>query len=242
MQLAYTFSKSIEDTSDSLTSFANDDVTVQDPRDLRDNRGVSGFDVPHRIVLTHVWELPWGKNADNPIVRRLASGWGFSGISQWRSGFPVAFESGPRLNIANPSVITTGGFIRPNASRAFSFNPLPAGSAGAPQGLNDDSMATRRISAYAASLGLTQPLLGHSGTLGRNTHRLNGFVNFDWNVYRTIPVTEQVAMKLRCEIYNVFNHHSFRNVTRNIASPGFGQYTTLGQSQRILQLAVIVEF
>ena len=46
----------------------------KDPTNLRGNRGVSGFDVPQRIVVTHVWELPWGKNLSSPLLKRIASG------------------------------------------------------------------------------------------------------------------------------------------------------------------------
>lgn len=239
---AYTWGKSIDDTSDSLMAVPNDDVTTQNPNNLRENRALSGFDVPHRVVVTHVWELPWGRKVRNAALRKLADGWGTSGISSWRAGFPVSFESGPRLGVQNLSAINTAGIIRVNAAGPFEFNPLPAGSSGAPQGLNTDSVAGRRISAYAASLGLTQPLLGNFGALGRNTHRLNGTTNFDWNVYKTTRISERFELKLRCEMYNVFNHHSFRDVSRNISNTAFGQYTTPEQSQRFLQLGAVLQF
>ncbi|MBL8226911.1 MAG: TonB-dependent receptor [Bryobacterales bacterium] len=239
---AYTWGKSIDDTSDSLTAIPNDDVTSQNPNNLRENRGLSAFDVPHRFVMTHVWELPWGRKVRNAALRRVLDGWGTSGISSWRAGFPVGFEAGPRLGVQNLSAVHTAGIIRVNAAGPFAFNPVPAGSAGAPQGLTTDSVAGRRISAYAASLGLSQPLLGNFGTLGRATHRLNGSTNFDWNVYKSTKITERVELKLRCEMYNIFNHHSFRDVNRNIANTAFGQYTTPEQSQRLIQLGAVLQF
>ncbi|HUQ91960.1 MAG TPA: TonB-dependent receptor [Bryobacteraceae bacterium] len=228
--VAYTYSKSIDDVSDGLTNIPNDNIQIQNPLDLRGNRGVSGFDVKHHAVVTHVWEP------------RFLRGFGMSGISSWRGGFPVSFEAGPRLGVQNISAIATTGFIRPNAAGSFVFNPQPAGSAGTPQGLTADPVATRRISAYAASLGLSQPLLGNFGTLGRNTHRLNGLTNFDWNAYKTIRLAERLSLKLRCEIYNVFNQHSFSNVDRNISSTTFGQYITLAQFQRTLQLGAVMQW
>jgi hypothetical protein len=126
----------------------------------------------------------------------------------------------------------------------FEFNPIPAGSAQANerQGLNNDPVAGRRISTYAASLGLSQPLLGHFGTLGRNTHRLNGRSDFDWNLYKTTTITEGLRLELRLEAYNVFNHHSFRDAVRLLTSPAFGQYTSPEQLQRFLQLGARLEF
>ncbi|MCC6368584.1 MAG: TonB-dependent receptor [Bryobacterales bacterium] len=229
LHVAYTWAKSIDDVSDALTAIPNDSTQLQNPYNARDNRGVSGFDLPHRLVVAHVWELPWGKTLSNRVLARALSGWGMSGVSTWRAGFPVSFEAGPRLGVPNISVVDTAGFIRPNASGAFAFHPFPAGSPAV-------------IAGYASILGLSQPLLGNFGTLGRNTHRLNGLSNFDWNVYKTMPITERIALRLRCEIYNVFNQHSFLTVDRNISSPSFGQYNSLAQSQRAFQLGGVIQF
>src|SRR5262249_49595243 len=128
----------------------------------------------------------------------------------------------------------------PNASGPVDFNPQPAGSAGAPSTLNSDPL--QRISAYAASLGLSQPLIGNFGNLGRDVNRLNGLVNLDWNVYKNTRITERVNLQLRLEMYNVFNSHSFQDVNRTLTSPGFGQYTTDGQGSRFLQLGARVVF
>src|SRR5687768_8895220 len=132
-----------------------------------------------------------------------------SGISSWRKGFPVSFESGPRYGIINPSLITTGGVMRPDSSGAFEFNPASQGSIDAPPiGFTTDPPTTR-INAYAASLGLSQPLLGNFGNLGRNTHRLNNSANFDWNLYKNTAITERINVQLRLEVYNVINNKTF---------------------------------
>ena len=122
------------------------------------------------------------------------------------------------------------------------FVPLPAGSAEAPQGLNGDPVAARRIATYAESIGLSQPLPGNFGGIGRNTHGANGQADFDWNVYNSTRINERILVQVRCEIYNVFNHHAFRDVNRNISNPGFGQYTTPSQSQRYMQVGALLRF
>ncbi|HYP14098.1 MAG TPA: hypothetical protein VEQ63_09255, partial [Bryobacteraceae bacterium] len=190
-------------------------------------------------------QFPWGNRLGNAFAKRVLGGWGFAGISSWRAGFPVSFESGTRYRIANPSLISTGGVLRPNTSGPFEFKPVPAGSAEAPNGYHNNSTDTNtRISAYAASLGLSQPLLGNFGNLGRNTHRLNNSANFDWNLSKTTAITERVGLQLRLEVYNVFNNKTFQDVNKNITSPAFGQYTTtvVTQPQRYLQLGAVLEF
>jgi hypothetical protein len=125
--------------------------------------------------------------------------------------------------------------VRPNAAGPFEFNPRPAGSAGAPSGLNSDPL--QRISSYAESLGLSQPLLGNFGNLGRNVVRLNGERNFDWNVGKNFNVTEATKFQIRAEFYNIFNNTSFQEIQRNITATDFGQYNVVGQNARMIQLA-----
>ncbi len=239
-QAAYTFSKSIDDVSDGQGVLINDSSNQQNPRNNRDNRAVSQFDLPQRLVFTHVWELPFGRDLSSVFLRKLASGWGVSGISSYRSGFPVTFEAGARRGI-QPIAITgvTGGVMRVDAVGPFSFQPEPAGSAGTPTGLNTD---VQPISKYAAALGLSQPLLGNFGTLGRNTHRLNAAPSFDWGVSKNTGIGERLKLELRGEFYNIFNNVVFQDVNRNITSTAFGQYSTVAQDSRRVQLGARILF
>ncbi len=241
LQASYTVAKSIDDVSDALGVLINDTSGQQNPQNNRDNRAVSQFDLPQRLVVMHVWELPFGKNLRSSVLRRLAAGWGFAGITSFRSGFPVNFDAGPRLGI-QPLTLTgvTGGPTRPNIAGDFAFNPQPAGSAGAPNGTA--SVNGQTLSAYAASLGFSQPLLGNYGNLGRNTRRLNGERNFDWNVFKDTPITERFTLQLRFEFYNIFNNTAFQDVNRTITSPTFGQYTTVTQDSRNVQIGARLLF
>jgi hypothetical protein len=101
--------------------------------------------------------------------------------------------------------------------------------------MNPDGV--QAISAYANSLGLSQPLLGNFGGLGRNLLRLNGETNFDINAYKNFNIKESFRFQLRAEFYNAFNNTSFQDISRLITAPDFGQYTTVGQNARIIQLA-----
>jgi hypothetical protein len=240
LRLAYTVSKSIDDVSDALNVLVNDDSGQQNPRDNRDNRAVSQFDVPQRLVITHYWEPPWLRAFRHPVARVLAQGWGFSGISVFQAGFPATFDSGTRRGIFPLSLTGGANVVRVNAGGSVDFQPAPAGRAGAPGGLNND--AVQPISAYAAQLGLSQPLIGNFGALGRNAVRLNGMVNFDWAVYKVTSLTENVRLQLRGEFYNLFNNTSFSGVQLNITNPAFGQYTRTENNQRFVQVGARVIF
>jgi hypothetical protein len=242
LQVAFTHSRSIDDVSDALGgTLINDSSGQQNPRDNRDNRAVSQFDIPNRLVVAHVWELPFGKRASSRWVRRLAQGWSFSGVSSFRSGFPVTFDAGSRRGVV-PLTLTgmTGGPVRPNSAGPFEFHPAPAGSADAVSTLNNDPV--QRISTYAASLGLSQPLLGGYGSLGRNAARLNRAPSFDWSFAKTTSITERVRLQLRAEIYNVFNQTVFQDLGRTITSATFAQYTTTAYSSRYVLLGARLLF
>jgi len=131
----------------------------------------------------------------------------------------------------------TGNSVdRPNiAGPIANFHPQAAGSAGAPGGTSVVNGVA--ISSYAQSLGLSQPLLGNFGTLGRNALRLNGQLEFDWNVYKDFHFSERAYFELRSEFYNIFNAHAFLTMTsNNITSPSFGDYNQVSQNARTIQV------
>ncbi|MBK5294926.1 MAG: hypothetical protein JJE04_25010, partial [Acidobacteriia bacterium] len=239
--VAYAYGKAMDDNSDALNVLINDSFTQQDPRDNRNNSAVSQFDIRQRLSVAYVWEPQFFKSSSNWAARSILGGWGMAGTTGIRTGFPVTLLAGTRLGITDPiSVLGGGGAMRVNSAGAFDFNPKPAGSEGAPFG--SSGSAGRITSTYAQSLGLTQPFLGGFGTLGRNTHRLNGEVNFNWNVYKNFAITERTRFQIRAEFYNLFNNTSFQDVSRTITANDFGQYTTVGQNARFIQLGARLVF
>ncbi len=231
----YTFGKSIDDNSDVLNVLINDSPNQQNPRNNRDNRAPSQFDLRHRFVLVADWQLPWGRGSSNWFVRSVAAGWSIAGITTFRSGFPVTFDSAARRGINPLTVLGGGAQVRPNAAGTLDPQFKPAGSEGAPFGTINPA-GVQAVSAYANSLGLSQPLLGNFGSLGRNTFRLNGMNNFDLNAYKNFNIREGVYFQLRGEFYNAFNNTAFQDIDRNITSTTFGQYQTVAQNARVIQL------
>lgn len=230
----YTWGKSLDNGSDALGVLINDSPNQQNPLDNRNNYGPSQFDLRHRLVLTQSWALPWFKTSNNPFLHHALGGWTFSGITSFRTGFPVTLDAGARRGISPIANIGGGAQVRPNATGPVNISWIPSGAAGAPVGLTTDPV--QRISAYAAGLGLSQPLLGNFGGLGRNNLRLNGERNFDWNVSKNFSLNEASYFQIRGEFYNVFNNTSFQDVNRNITNTSFGQYTTVAQDARTIQL------
>jgi outer membrane receptor protein involved in Fe transport len=243
--LAYTWAHSLDDNSDVLGVLANDTAAQQNPNDNRNNRASSQFDLRHTLSVTHTWEEPFFLSSKNVLARTLLGGWAFAGITSYHTGFPVNIFAGSTVGgLTDPlQYLGTGNNVdRPNVAGSIAnFNPQPAGSAGAPTGTS--ILNGVAISTYAQSLGLSQPLLGNYGTLGRNVLRLNGQFEADWNMYKNFHVSERVYFQLRGEFYNLFNNHAFQSMTSSsITSPAFGQYNAVSQNARTGQVAARIVF
>ncbi|PWT98710.1 MAG: hypothetical protein C5B51_28605 [Terriglobia bacterium] len=251
---AYTFAHSIDDVSDALGVLLGDTPAQQNPNDNRNNRAASQFDLRHIFSVSHTWEIPFFRGSTNKWLRGGLGGWSFSGITTWRSGYPVNLSAGsfPAAlgNLTDPvQYLGTGNNVdRPNAAGPINgYHPVPAGSAAAAAVSGTTAVNGVAISNYATSLGLSQPLIGNFGTLGRNILRLNGQRNFDWNLYKNFHFSERVNFQLRSEFYNIFNLHAFQQVAGQnnqvpITSAQFGQYTAVSQNARTIQVGARIVF
>lgn len=242
-QVSYTFSKSIDDASDVLNVVVNDFPVLQNPFDLKNSRSVSQFDIPHRLVINHVWQPQWAAGLTG-VTGKLLHGWGFSGIFQVQSGFPTTIFTGPRYGINEPSVTgNSTNVIRPTVVGDLSklkFAPLGSPEAAliptpAQRGVNTQS-TTRNTN--TSNFPLVQTMLGNFGNLGRNAVRLNGLTNFDWVFLKDTAITEAMKVQFRAELFNVFNNTSFATFDNNLSSATFGTYGGTDTTPRQIQLAL----
>ena len=248
VHVAYTFAHSIDDVSDALGVLLGDTAAQQNPNDNRNNRASSQFDLRHILTISHTWEIPFFRGSANHWVRGGLGGWSFSGITTWRSGYPVNLSAGSfpaslgGLTDPVQYLGTLNNVDRPNVSGPIhGFHPEPAGSAAAAAVAGTTVVNGVPISNYALSLGLSQPLIGNFGTFGRNVLRLNGQRNFDWNLYKNFHFSERVNFQLRSEFYNLFNMHAFQQLANSntqvpITSAQFAQYTAVSQNARTIQV------
>jgi Carboxypeptidase regulatory-like domain/TonB dependent receptor len=81
----YTFSKAFDTSTD-----FNTDYGPQDPTDLSADRALSEFDQRHKVVIAGVFDSPW-KNS-------VLSGFQFSPIFTYHSGFPFNLLAGGQVN------------------------------------------------------------------------------------------------------------------------------------------------
>ena len=72
---------------------------------------------------------------------------------------------------------------------------------------------------------------GTQGDFGRNVLRGFDATQADLAIQRLFPITEKVGLRLRGELFNIFNHPNFGSPTNTLSSALFGRSTqTLASS------------
>ncbi len=191
-QMAYTFSKSIDDASQVLPQETlGQSASPQDPDGRNEDRGLSAFDTRHNLVVNYVYDLPFGKGKKymNRVIGlpgKLISGWQISGITALASGNPftplLGFNRARNGDSRNPD--------RPNLRPGV--NPILGG----PDRYFDPNAFT-----------LQAP--GFFGTAGRSILIGPGLVNFDFAITKDFLFTEKFKIRFGTDIFNVFNRANF---------------------------------
>jgi len=181
------------------------------------SKGPSDYDVRHTIAASGSYLIP---NA-NGWLKPLTHNWFIEWNGTFRTGLPfdVVGVSSTTSN-SGSSNIGIFGQSRPDlvpGEQIWISDPSAPGG--------------RRVNAAAFSA----PAGFGEGNLGRNALRGFDASQLDISLRRQISITERVRLNLSAEAYNIFNHPSFANPTRNeganLASPNFGVATqTLNQS------------
>lgn len=227
---SYTSSKSIDDVSSfNITGSASQPVAgendlAQNPFDLAAERGRSMFDARNRFVLSYQWSLPFWKQPHNWYEHVLGD-WQINGIATLMSGTPfTVFDSSDNSLQGGAPEITGFSANRPN----LIGNP------------NDGPHTAQEWMNVSAFQKLAPDPLGRFqvfGDEGRNVVEGPDFMNWDFSVFKNIPLAESKQLQFRGELFNLLNHPNFRLPDSDISSPTFGQiHTDLGP--RVIQLAL----
>lgn len=205
---AYTWSKSIDNASDEVTGLLPVAGIVGVPYNLRQERGVSDFDVPHSLAAAVSWELP--KPAAG-MRRALFGNWVMDAVGRIRSGLPfsVITQAIDDLNFGSTRRVDYRG------GESWLEDPTVPGG--------------RRLN--AASFALPAP--GAQGSLGRNALRGFAVRQLDVSLRRLFPLADRRQVELRGELFNVTNTPNFGTPVSSFvvpASPFFGvARTTFGR-------------
>ena len=234
LQMAYTFSKSIDTSSDSVGAFILESTQFsQDPYNLRADRGLSVFDVRHNFSLNMIYELPYKTESSDHGGRRAAhllfGGWELNSIITARSGTPF-----------NPII----SFNRSNDGNTDAVE-RPSWASGA----TAKSAVTGRPEQYFNPAAFVLAPAGQFGNVGRNVLIGPGLFTVDLSMLKSNKLGERVTMQLRAEAFNLFNRANFAlpdNVTvftqGGVVPPNVGLITRTSTTSRQLQFGLKLIF
>jgi hypothetical protein len=237
--VAYTNSKLLSNT-DTLTTWLEDSGVgqVQDWNNLRAERSVSSQDVPQRVIISYVLDLPFGHgkkflSSASGVAGKAVSGWGVDGVTTFQRGFPVKISWGG-ANTPLQSANFGTGVIRPNV--VPSCTKTTSGSAESRLGGTFGGPGWINAACFSAP-----PAWGFGDEARVDpTLRAEGLNNFDFAIFKRTMFgpDEHLGLEFRTEFFNLFNHPQFGPPNGSFGSSTFGQVTSQEGNPRLIQFAL----
>ncbi len=227
----YTFSRNKDNLFGEVNYFSNNSnarARALDNNNLEAEFAHSVIEAPHRLNVSGVYELPFGKgkrylDTSGPADWFLG-GWQVAAIGSYQSGFPVAIVQ----NNNNSGLF--GSFQRPN---------LVAGQDPKTSGGTEDRLNNWfNKAAWSEAAPFTFGNAPRTDTRARTPLKANWDIAFQKNQ----RLSERFTLQLRAEIINAFNDANFLGPENRFGNANFGRITQVGGFPRLLQWMARVQF
>jgi hypothetical protein len=242
---AYTNAKLLTNT-DTLTSWLEGPTggvgQVQDYNNLRGEYSLSSQDVSQRLILSYVYDLPFGHGQRfmsdaTGAVDKIVSGWGIDGITSFQKGFPLKITwAGPATPLEGLGLGISN--IRPDV--------IP--------GCNKKASTLGKVDeAFNTACFAAPPDYGY-GTEARVDPDLRaaGINNWDLALFKRTQFgpDNKLGLEFRTEFFNAFNRvqlgfpgtgfngDTTPGVGTGINNNGFGVVTSQANNPRLIQFAL----
>ncbi|HEX4022077.1 MAG TPA: TonB-dependent receptor [Acidobacteriaceae bacterium] len=219
--IAYTWSKSLTIGCDGF----NSGCEIQNPYNLKMDRGPAAFDLPQIFTSSVVFPLPFGGgtrfSADSSLVNHIIGDWQLNGI--------LSLNSGPRYDVQDDNGIS-------NINNFYGVERA-------------DVVGNPRESTSAYPLNKTHPINinafvdpgpGTFGNMGRNSLRADWGRNLDLSLFRSFKLSDTKRFEFRAEAFNSTNTPVFGAPDNYLPDgPGyFGVVSSTANTARQMQLAL----
>ena len=252
-QIAYTYSKSLDDDSQTIAgdTFANG---INSPWWWLPKAfyGPSDFNVTHTLSVNALYTIPTPKSW-NGFTKEALADWELGGIFTFNSGTPTTvINNGDPLNLGNSGADQFGPLVK-----LAGCNPVNSNWIGgtAPVYINQNCYSEPSVPTSSLS-SLPYPCIPFAAitntattsycsnlsplNVGRNQLYGPNFVNMDFSIHKTFPVTrisEAFNIQFRAEIFNIFNHSNFVPPQPNSGDGNSGIFNNDGSSAGLGNLA-----
>jgi Carboxypeptidase regulatory-like domain/TonB dependent receptor len=241
----FTWSKLMDDSSSDWGGFWSLDVLGQDFYNRDAERSVSAGDIPLRLTIAPIVELPFG-----PGRRWLTEGLASHILGGWRAAAIYTASSG------SPFGITDNSYGYCNAAHTLTNRPMLVGDP-RPSGFNPT--LDRWFDTTAFDFSGTCPAPGLSAPTGAgdpskafgNAPRYYADVrnpsvnNLDFSLQKDFPIPgggDERRLRFRADFFNLLNHPQFGEPVADPTDASFGRITRTSLPNRTVQLGVHVYF
>jgi len=231
VQAAYTWSKSIDDSSvvSGNTAYLGGGLSLQNPNNRRLERSLSQYDIPQSLKIAYTYDLPFGRYRQigrgwNRMLDALAGGWTTTGMWIFQSGFPIS------LGLQGGQALPTYGAQRPDLLGPLKRNEGPD--------WRDRYFANPEVAVRPARYALgNAPRTLPVRVPGTNTATLA--------LFKQVPLAELregAKLEIRAEAFNALNRPQFAGPATTVGTPSFGLVSAQTNSARMIQLGMKLYF
>jgi hypothetical protein len=195
----------------------------QNSYDIRASRSIASYDIPHRLVLSALYELPYGRGrrfgASAPaVLDAVLGGWQVNGIVTVQSGTPRTITATNTAGLFNP-------VTRPNWNGQDPRLDMPR---------------EERLLRWFDTTVYSQPPAFTFGNAGATSPvlRTDRVRNLDLSMFKVVSLAGRLRLQARLEAFNALNRVQFASPNTSVTSSSFGVVTSQANTPRQLQLGL----
>jgi len=228
-RMNYTFSRLKDNQFGESNFFSSNSTEMLNAYDIDAEYSIGILDVPHKITIAPIVELPFGEGkrwATSGAAAYILGDWSLASIITFESGFPISLST---------STNTTQIFTRMQRANPGSGDPETDGS------------RTERIAppnAWLNAAAYSTPAQFTFGTLPRNVDdaRTPHRHNWDFVAAKDLRLGGNRRGQIKLEVLNVTNTVKVRGPVVSVGSTTFGQIRTQSGFMRLTQLMFRMTF
>jgi Carboxypeptidase regulatory-like domain/TonB-dependent Receptor Plug Domain len=215
----YTWSRYLDDVGASAAAddYGSGAGSYQDAYNRHADWARSGDDVPHRLVVTVLYEVPSfsGNRAIN------------AALAHWRIGVLETAQSGPVFTVTSTT----------NLTNAFPAGPVRPNLVGDPELPSDQRSLTRWFNTAA----FVNPAALTFGNSSRSGLRGPSLITTDLTLEKAIALTDRHSLDVRVEAYNLLNRANYNPPGSVLGAADFGVISS-ARPARTVQLGARFSF
>jgi hypothetical protein len=226
-RINYTYSRLEDNQFGEGNFFSRNQLEALDAYNVAAEYGVGILDVPHKLVISPIFELPFGEGkrwVNGGIGAAILGDWTISSIISFESGFPISLASSTnstQIFTRMQRVNATGADGETDGSRFERIAPPPDGI-----GLWLDGTAYSQPPNFTFG---TEPRTDDSI---RTPHRNN----WDFVAAKDIRFGARMRGQIKLEVLNITNTVKVRGPIHTVGSTTFGQIRDQSGFMRLTQL------